>query len=221
MQECLDRRSFLAILGLGGLSILLAPSRAPGEEKPPVPGALLIAKIKTPPFRDSVVLLFDHGQQGSAGLIVNKPNHQSLGLLMAQMNLLFRDRGTFERYAESEVLYGGPVGRDSEISFIHTPPGRWAPSWTLGKVGVTRTPGLLRDLAAGTAGLEQVVACLGVSGWAPGQLQGEIASGFWQVHYADPEALPGLLFDTPPCSRFDKARTLPEGLPVSVPRHSI
>ena len=221
MRRHLDRRTFLSIVGLGSLSVLLAPSRAPGGEKPAVPGALLIAKIRTPPFRDSVVLLFDHGQQGSAGLIVNKPDHQSLGRLMAQMNLPFRDRGTFERYAESEVLYGGPVGRDSEISFIHTPPGRWAPSWSLGKVGVTRTPDLLRDLAAGTARLEQVVACLGVSGWAPGQLQGEIAGGYWQVLYAESEALPGLLFDTPPCSRFDKARTLPEGRPVSTPRHSI
>jgi putative transcriptional regulator len=140
---------------------------------------------------------------------------------MAQMNLPFRDRETFERYAESEVLYGGPVGRDSEISFIHSPPGRWAPSWSLGKVGVTRTPELLRDLAAGTARLEQVVACLGVSGWAPGQLQGEIASGHWQVLYPDPEALPRLLFHTPPCDRFDKARELPEGQPVSIPRHAI
>jgi putative transcriptional regulator len=217
----LDRRTFLSIVGLGSLSVLLGPSRALGGEKPPVPGALLIARIRTPPFRESVVLLFEHTQQGSAGLIVNKPDHQSLGRLMAQMNLPFRDRDTFERYAESEVLYGGPVGRDSEISFIHTPPGRWTPSWSLGKVGVTRTPELLRDLAAGTARLEQVVACLGVSGWAPGQLQGEIAAGHWQVLYAEPEALPGLLFDTPPCDRFDKARTLPEGRPVSIPRHAI
>jgi len=86
---------------------------------------------------------------------------------------------------------------------------------------VTRTLDLLRDLAAGTARLEQVVACLGVSGWAPGQLQGEIADGYWQVLYPDPDALPGLLFHTLPCDRFDKARKLPEGRPVSTPRHAI
>lgn len=221
MQRRLDRRAFLSILGLGGLSVLLAPGLSRAEEKPPVAGALLLARISTPPFRDSVVLLFEHGKQGSAGLIVNKPDHQSLGRIMAQINLPFRDRATFERYAESELLYGGPVGRESHLSLIHTPVGRWAPSWSLGKVGITQTADLLRDLAAGTAALEHVVACLGVSGWAPRQLEGEIAGGYWQVLYAEPEALPGLLFDTPPCGRFDKARTLPEGRPVSTPRHAI
>jgi putative transcriptional regulator len=222
MEQSVDRRTFLSILGIGGLSVFLAPGFTRAAEKPPVAGALLRARIRTPPFRDSVVLLFEHGQRGTEGLIINKPDHRSLGRMMAQMNIRFRDRATFERYAKSELLYGGPVGRDQFLFLIHTPTGRWTPSWSLGMMGITpATPDVLRDLGAGTAGVKQVVACRGVSGWAPGQLEGEIAIGSWQVVYAAPEALPGLVFDTPACDRFDRARNLPEGRPRSIPRQSI
>jgi len=221
MSADLDRRTFLALLGIESLALLLSSSVCRAEEKAPVPGALLLAEIRTPPFRDSVVLLFEHGPRGSLGLIVNKSDHRSLGHLMAQLNLRFRDRATFERLAESEVLYGGPVARDQSLSLIHTPPGKWTPAWTLGQVGITSAPEMLRDLAAGTAEVKEVVACLGLSGWAPGQLGTEMAGGSWRVIYPAPEALPGLLFDTPLRERFEKARTLPEGLPLSIPRQMI
>ena len=221
MEQALDRRTFLSIMALGSLSVLLAPHAAWAVEKTPMPGALLLARIETPPFRDSVVLLFEHGKMGSTGLVINKPDHRSLARLMARMNVRFRDRATFDRYAQSEVLYGGPVGRDQLLSVIHAPPGKWAPSWNLGMLGITRAPEMLKDLAAGTANVEQVVVCLGISGWAPGQLAGEIAAGSWRVIYPRSEALLGLLFDTPPCDRFDRARELPEGLPVSMPGHAI
>ena len=78
MEQSLNRRTFLSMLGVGSLSVLLAPGLTRAAEKPPIPGALLLAKIRTPPFRDSVVLLFEHGQRGAQGLIVNKPGHRSL-----------------------------------------------------------------------------------------------------------------------------------------------
>lgn len=221
MARLLDRRTFLSLLGLGSLSFLLTPDCAWAAEKLPVAGALLLARIETPPFRDSVVLVFEHGKRGTSGLIINKPDHRSLGRLMAQMNVRFRDRTTFDRYAQSEVLYGGPVGRDRLLSVIHVPPGKWASSWDLGMVAITRARELLESLAAGTADVTHVVACLGISGWAPGQLQGEIAAGHWHVVYPQPDALLGLLFDTPACDRLDRARQLPEGLPVSIPRRAI
>jgi putative transcriptional regulator len=203
MEQALDRRTFLSLVGLGSLSLFFTPYAVWAAEKPPIAGALLLARIKTPPFRDSVVLLFEHGKQGSGGLIVNKPDHRSLGRMMARMNV------------------GGPVGRDRVLSIIHAPPGKWVPSWDLGVLAITRAPELLENLAAGAAEVKHVVACLGISGWAPGQLHGEIAAGNWQVVYPQPEALLNLLFETPACDRLDRARELPEGLPVSVPRHTI
>lgn len=221
MEQIVDRRTFLSLLGLGSFSLLLAPLTGWTAEKRPIAGALLLARIETPPFRDSVVLLFEHGSLGSSGLIINKPDHRSLGRLMAGMNVRFRDRATFDRYAQSEVLYGGPVGRDRLLSVIHAPLGKYAPSWDLGILGITRDPELLKGLAAGTADVKHVVACLGMSGWAPGQLEGEITAGHWQVVYPQPDALLGLLFDTPLCDRLDRAREMPEGLPVSTPRGAI
>lgn len=221
MRHVLDRRSFLTVMGVGGLTFLLPRRLARAAEKRPVAGAILLAKIETPPFRDSVVLLYEHGGKGSGGLIINKPEHLSLGRIMVRMEAPFRDRATHERYARSEVLYGGPVERGRQLSLIHAPPGEWTRSWNLGSVAVTQATGLLRDLAAGTAGVTQVVACLGYSGWAPGQLDSEIAAGHWQVLYPEPAALPGLLFDTPPCDRLEKARHLPPGVPAGIPGRAI
>ncbi|MFQ5656652.1 MAG: YqgE/AlgH family protein [Candidatus Methylomirabilales bacterium] len=221
MRHVLNRRSFLTAMGVGSLTFLFPRRLAYAKEKRPVAGALLLARIETPPFRDSVVLLYEHGGMGSAGLIINKPEHLSLGDIMVRMEAPFRDRPTHQRYARSEVLYGGPVERGRLLSLIHAPPGRWARSWKLGTVAVTQDTSLLRELAAATAGVKQVVACLGYSGWAAGQLESEIAAGHWQVAYPDPAALPGLLFDTPPCNRLEKARQLPQGVPVGIPGRAI
>ncbi len=221
MRQIVNRRTFLTMMGAGSLACLLPSRLARGEEKRPVAGALLLAKIETPPFRDAVVLLYEAGRLGSAGLIVNKPNHLSLARIMNQMEAPFRDRATQRRYAQSEVLYGGPVEHGRLLSLIHAPPGRWTRSWNLGAVGVTQALDLLRGLAAGTAGVKQVVACLGYSGWAPGQLEAEIRAGHWQVVYPDPSVLPGLLFDTPACDRLEKARHLPRGVPAGIPGRAI
>lgn len=68
MKQTLDRRAFLTALGVGGLTLLLPPALSPAKEKPPVAGALLLAKIEIPPFHDALVLLFEHSEGGSGGL---------------------------------------------------------------------------------------------------------------------------------------------------------
>ena len=59
-----------------------------------------------------------------------------------------------------------------------------------GHIAVTSNLDILRDIAAGTGPMKSLVA-FGYAGWAPGQLENELAHNVW---YTAPED-PGLVFD--------------------------
>src|SRR5690606_36183721 len=58
---------------------------------------------------------------------------------------------------------------------------------------------IIRAAATGKVGLNYHVFC-GCAGWAPGQLEGELARGDWYLHPADA----GSLFHTDPYELWDQ-----------------
>jgi putative transcriptional regulator len=70
------------------------------------------------------------------------------------------------------------------------------------KDGIALTVGaeILRALGTGT-GPRRSLVTLGYAGWAPGQLEGEIAAGSWVVVPADE----GLVFDQNHEKKWDRA----------------
>ena len=128
-----------------------------------------------PNFRRSVVLLLEHGEdQGAIGLVVNRTTEVPLGRLCESLSLPWRGS------EDARVDWGGPVGEDQgwvllgegvsdELESIALIPGvRWARSQAALKV-VASNPELPARVL------------LGYAGWAPGQLEREIAEGSWLV----------------------------------------
>ena len=76
----------------------------------PAPGRLLISEPSLTDFyfKQSVVLLAEHNEEGSFGLIVNKP-------IQAKLNEVTKDFPDFN----AQMYLGGPVKTDS-IFYIHT-----------------------------------------------------------------------------------------------------
>lgn len=122
-------------------------------------------------FRRSVVLLCEHSDSGSFGLILNRS-------LTVSMDQLFDDLTGFRE----EIGWGGPVQPET-LHFIHrgqdlvpeSIPIRDTILWG-GDFDVVRT-----CITAGTMEADDIRFFLGYAGWSPGQLQHEVEAGGWII----------------------------------------
>lgn len=147
----------------------------------PVPsrGSLLVAKptVEDFCFKRSVTVLVDHDEEGSMGVMVNKPTRFTLNEIMPDL----------ECNAQIPLYLGGPVGTN-QLFFVHT----------LGKEAIPDSeqlaPGLFFGgnfdlmklfLANGHDINEKVKFMVGYSGWTSGQLDNEVNRHDWAVLKGD------------------------------------
>lgn len=151
----------------------------------PGPGILLIADpfLKDPNFLRTVVLLCDHQEQGSFGLVLNKQIEQTL-------NELITDLEGFS----FPVYYGGPVQMNT-LHFLHRYPDLIPDAvkvnndiyWGGNFESLTA---LIKNNIIDESGIKFFV---GYSGWGDGQLSGEMKEKSWLTV----SATKTLVFDTP------------------------
>lgn len=149
-------------------------------------------------FANTVILLCAHSEEGAMGLVVNKPaDHLSLDEMFDQLSLA-RSGGTMR----SNVVHaGGPV--EMERGFVLHSPEYDAAIATLHvseDFSMTATLDVLEDIAAGY-GPEQSLVALGYCGWAPGQLEREIAENGWLIG----DVTPALVFRPDDDRKWDLA----------------
>jgi putative transcriptional regulator len=146
------------------------------------PGLLLaMPQLGDPHFHRSVVLMIEHGEGGSMGLVVNRGAPLTLGeLARGQSMEIARGR------TQQPVFVGGPVEPhrgfilhdDESVAEKHPVlPGLYL-SVTLDSLAP-----LLEDP------LPHVRFCLGYSGWGPKQLEQEMATGSWLFSEATAKAI--------------------------------
>lgn len=135
-------------------------------------GRLLVAapQLIDPNFYRTVVLLLQHGEEGTVGLVLNRRTRELVGDHLPDWA---------EHTAQpGYVHYGGPVEPEMAIGLALTRDGE-----------PTGVPGLsLIDLSSPPqAGGPSVRIYSGYSGWGRGQLEAELSSGSWYVAQASPE----------------------------------
>jgi putative transcriptional regulator len=147
-------------------------------------GQLLVATpaLKDPNFDRTVVLLVAHEAGGALGVVLNRATEVPVAeVLGAWGNLAGEPAVVFE---------GGPVQPESAICLarMRTPlrrmKGFHQVSGAVGTVDLSVDPERLGESIGG------IRVFAGYSGWSPGQLEAEIASGSWFVL----DALPGDAF---------------------------
>ena len=160
----------------------LALAAAPPAAREPAIGRLLIARSQVGGlFAESVIVLVDHGAHGSLGLIVNRPLELSVDELLPELPAA---RG----HAEPAYL-GGPVAQGQLLLLVRAsepPPGSALVLEGVHVSGSRETLGALLETPG--PGVE-LRAYVGYAGWAPGQLDAEIARGDWLVAPADAAAV--------------------------------
>lgn len=162
------------------------------------PGLLLaMPQLADPNFSRAVVLMIEHGEQGSFGLVINHPSPIRASELLESLEMHWRGD------AAAVVWAGGPVS-PSTGWVLHAPIGI-AVANTGGtieissSISLSTSPDRLRSIANQPP--RNVRLLLGYSGWGPGQLAREMASGAWLHTAADPK----LVFETPPDEMWNAA----------------
>lgn len=157
---------------------------------------LAMPSMKDPNFARSVVYLCEHTVEGAMGFIVNRPSH-----LMAARDVYQEFKLEHVDAAVDVPVYtGGPVQLD-EIFLLHGPPFDHEGTFPMGEdVALSNSMETLSAVARGE-GPEKVAIFLGSSGWAAGQLEGELAGNVWLTV----ESGIDLIFEVPAEVRWEKA----------------
>ncbi len=136
-------------------------------------GKILIAthKMDDPSFKDCIVFIAEHNEDGALGLVINKVFERSLNAL-----------AEFSQCPVFPLFAGGPVDKE-HLFFIHRRPDLIA--------GDSATGGGIYyggDFASAIAHIQQhsldekgIKICIGYCGWDTGELEAEIAEGSWRL----------------------------------------
>ena len=147
-----------------------------------------------PHFSKTLTFICEHNAQGALGVVVNRPIDMTLHTLLEQIELTPVSTGA----RSVSVHYGGPVQIDRGF-VLHTPTGAWQSTLAVGEtIGLTTSKDVLQAVAL-DEGPQQIFVTLGYAGWAPGQLEHELAQNAWLTVPADPH----ILFETPAEQRYD------------------
>lgn len=134
-------------------------------------------------FNRSLTYLCRHDESGAMGIVVN----QRLDITFIEMaeHLAIP---TDAEVPDFPILAGGPIRKDHGF-VLHAPMGEWEGSQAVcHDIGLTTSRDILCALAKGEGPREYLVA-LGYAGWAPGQLEAEIADNSWLTVAADRQTL--------------------------------
>lgn len=161
----------------------------------PRAGDLLVASpdLDDPNFRRTVVFIIEHDQDGTLGVVLNRPGRTPVGAVLADWH---------DVMSEPSVLHdGGPVQPDGALCLARMLPMAVAAGSTggirplVGGIGVVDLDG---DAGAVARQVNAARVFAGHSGWSEGQLAEEIALGAWYVLRAMSEdmfsAQPGSLW---------------------------
>lgn len=155
-------------------------------------------------FRNTVIYLVGHGDEGAMGLVVNQ-SLEDMRFADILEELHIGEKEDIIRLPqdirEREVLLGGPVQR-SRGFVLHSPDYfREGNSYLVtDEICLTATLDVLKAIAFNNSPSDALFA-LGYCGWSPGQLEGEIKGNGWLTVPFSRD----LLFETPIAQRYDAA----------------
>ncbi len=149
----------------------------------PAKGLFLVAtpRLTDPNFAETVVLICEHGAEGTLGLIVNRPTPVRLAEALPTVGVL---KGT-----SYQVYWGGPVEPNGLMLLYRLAEGSAEMREVLKEVYVGGQLETVERLITQPKPRETFRAYAGYAGWAPGQLEMEMTFGSWAMMEASADAI--------------------------------
>lgn len=152
-----------------------------------------------PNFSRTLTYVCEHNDQGALGLVVNRPIDMTLAALLAQVDIPHSPPSL----QKMPIHFGGPVQLDRGF-VLHEPVGEWQSTLAVnGHIGLTTSKDILVAVGNGD-GPSKLLVTLGYAGWAPGQLENELAQNAWLTVAARSD----VIFDLPCEERLPAAMQL-------------
>jgi putative transcriptional regulator len=169
-------------------------------------GQFLVAMpdMADPRFREAVIYLVGHEDEGAMGLVVNHSlDDMRFSDILEELKLGEKDE--IIRLPDSvknrAVLRGGPVQKSRGFVLHSSDYFKTGNSYEVdGDICLTATLDILKSIAFKNAPSEALFA-LGYCGWSPGQLEGELRGNGWLTVPFDRD----LLFALPIEDRYEAA----------------
>jgi len=137
-----------------------------------------------PHFAKTLTFICEHNDKGALGLVVNRPIEMSLQTLLEQVSIPLEG----DDLKAVPVHFGGPVQVDRGF-VLHAPLGQWQSTLAVSsEIGLTTSKDILQAVAR-REGPGKLLVTLGYAGWAPGQLENELAQNAWLTVQAKPEVI--------------------------------
>lgn len=162
-------------------------------------GKLLVSArgLPDPNFVNSVVLLIQHDQKGTVGLMINRRTR-------APISRVLQDLKTGKEGSDP-VYLGGPVELDAVFGLTRSRKKLDGAASVVNEVYLVSSKALLEKTLAASPGPDDFRLYIGYCGWGGGQLENEVMQGGWWIFNADAS----LVFDPDPASVWSRliART--------------
>ena len=156
--------------------------------------------MRCPFFNHTLVLLIDHGDEGSFGFVVNRETDLGIQDVFKEVGV----SGESASNVRAPVMLGGPVSPESGWILYDAegvPRPATGQTITVGKgIACSASVELLERMARGD-GPDTCAMILGYAGWGAGQLESEMKQGSWIPVDLDYD----IVFETPVETRWEAA----------------
>lgn len=130
--------------------------------------------VHSPGFTQSVILLVEHGPEGSLGLIVNRPTRTPVREVLKELGPL-----------DLALHFGGPVHTDAILGLVRSASPVKGASRVLPDVYFSTDLEPLKAAARAPDVASRLRVFAGYAGWGAGQLVNELRQAVWVVGPAD------------------------------------
>jgi putative transcriptional regulator len=169
---------------LYGLLLLLGMSWATSAEEPKSQTAILLvarAELRDSDFAGSVVLVMNNLGPAPIGVVINRPTQVPVSRLFPDLKRLAP--------LHDKLYFGGPVEFGTVWFLFRAASAPEHAIKALDGIYLSANRNLLLKLLDRDKPMDGLRIFVGHSGWAPGQLEAEIARGDWTLEHAGSDAI--------------------------------